>query len=56
MQHHLHVEREEEEHRQEAGHCGHLRGVGDGDSPDAEDRQRDAPIPGTKRVSRSLLA
>ena len=44
MQHRLHVEREEEEHRQEAGHGDHLRGVGDGDAPDAEDRHRDERV------------
>ena len=40
MEHGLHVEGEEEEHRQEAGQSDHLRRVGGGHALDAQDRER----------------
>ena len=44
VEHALHVQRQEEEHREEAGQGDHLRGVGGRDSLDAQDRQRDERV------------
>jgi hypothetical protein len=43
-EHGLHVEREEEEHRQEAGDRHQLGGVGGGDALDLQDRERDERV------------
>ena len=43
-EHGLHVEREEEEHRQEAGDRHQLGRVGGGDSLDLQDRERDERV------------
>jgi hypothetical protein len=44
VQHGLHVESEEEEHRQEAGQGDHLGGISGGDAPDPQDRERDERV------------
>jgi hypothetical protein len=54
VEHRLHVQGQEEEHREEAGQRNHLRGVGGGDSLDAQDRHRhervdDPQLVGDKR-------
>src|SRR5581483_5354231 len=47
-QHVLHVEGEEVEHRHERGERDHLEGVGGGQSPGAEDGEREQRVPAAK--------